>query len=480
MADNAKAKKSQWVHLLIMFVLMCSGWFLPAGETLTEYGVRITMIFVGAIWGWIFAGLIIPSLVSMLFLVLAGMGTAKEVVGSGFGAEIILLIIFFSIFTQWLEDIGLTKTMANWLLSRKILKGRPYVFVFMLFLVTLICGFFVGIYATIFLMWGICYSMFEDMGFAKKSREASFILIGVAYVSIMGMTIKPWSPWSLVGVNGLRSVTGEGVVFLPYSTFMVVISLLSILLFMLFAKLFCRIDLSVLKTKDYTGLAKEIHVTKQQKLGAALLAFLLIALYIPSVLPDGLIKTMLSAQSSTGVIMLVLVILCVVHFDGKPALDFSGLAKKSIPWNMVLLLTAVGPLGTALMSNDAGFTKAIMSALKPILAGQSPMVMYLFTILLACVLTQFMNNTILLVVMAPMLCTIAGMVGANPVLVAAFLIFGLTAALCTPGASSRAGLVFGNTEWIDVKQAYIQAILSVVAVILVLAVVGIPMGSALF
>lgn len=91
-----------------------------------------------------------------------------------------------------------------------------------------------------------------------------------------------------------------------------------------------------------------------------------------------------------------------------------------------------------------------------------------------------MNNTILLVVLTPMLCTIAGMIGANPVLITAILIFGLTAALATPGASSRAGLVFGNTEWIDVKQAYIQAILSVVAVILVLGIVGSPMGSVLF
>lgn len=67
MAEKAKAKKSQWIHLVIMFVLMCSGWFLPSGETLTEYGVRITMIFVGAIWGWIFAGLIVPNLVRKSF-----------------------------------------------------------------------------------------------------------------------------------------------------------------------------------------------------------------------------------------------------------------------------------------------------------------------------------------------------------------------------------------------------------------------------
>ncbi|MFR6291282.1 MAG: hypothetical protein ACLUKQ_07485 [Peptococcaceae bacterium] len=102
------------------------------------------------------------------------------------------------------------------------------------------------------------------------------------------------------------------------------------------------------------------------------------------------------------------------------------------------------------------------------------------TIVVACVLTQFMNNTILLVVMTPMLCTISGMVGANPILIAAILIFGLTAALATPGASSRAGLIFGNTEWIDIKQAYVQALLSVIAVAVVLIAVGIPLGSILF
>ena len=284
----------------------------------------------------------------------------------------------------------------------------------------------------------------------------------------------------MVGVNGLRSVTGEGVIFLPYSCFMVVISLASTLLFMLFAKLILRLDMSVMKDKDFTGLAKEIQVMKQQKLGAVMLILLLVALYIPSVLPDGPIKTMLSAQGATGLCIIMLLVLSFVYFDGKPAIDFVELAKKSIPWNMVCLLTAVGPLGDALMSSDTGFTKAIMATLKPIMAGQSPTMFYIFTIILACVLTQFMNNTILLVVMTPMFCAIAGMVGANPILVASILIFGLTAALCTPGASSRAGLVFGNTEWIDVKQAYIQAVLSVVAVILVLAVIGIPLGSVLF
>ncbi|MDO4280819.1 MAG: SLC13 family permease [Peptococcaceae bacterium] len=478
MAEKA-ASKVKWIHLLVMFALMCSGWFLPSGQILTEYGVRVTMIFVGAIWGWIFVGLIEPSLSVLIFLVLAGMGTAKDVVGQGFGAEIILLVVFFSIFTQWLEEIGLTSSMAKWLLSRKMLVGKPYLFIFMLLLVTFLCGFFVGIYATIFLMWGICYRIFNDIGYEKRSKETTFILMGVAYVSIMGMTVKPWSAWSLLGVKGLVTATGLNVTFLTYSTFMVAISLVSVLLFMLAGKFIVRIDVSKLKNSDYTSMGKDIHLTGEQKLGAVLLIVLLVALYIPTVLPDGLLKTILSAQGATGVVIIFTIALSIIHFNGKPTMDFVALASKSIPWNMILLLTAVGPLGTALMSNESGFTKMILSVLKPILAGQSPIVLYVFTIILACVLTQFMNNTILLVVLTPMLCTIAKVVGANPILIAAILIFGLTAALATPGASSRAGLVFGNSEWIDIKQAYVQAILSVVAVIIALIVVGIPLGSAL-
>lgn len=480
MGGKAKSQTVFWIHSLIMVLLMCSGWFLPEGEIITEYGIRIAMIFLGSVWGWIFVGLVWPSLLSMLFLVLAGMGTAKEVVGQGFGSEIILLVIFFSIFTKWLEDIGLTNTMAKWLLSRKFLVGKPYVFIFMLFLVTFICGFFVGIYATIFLMWGICYRLLVSLGYEKRSKETTFILLGVAYMSIMGMTVKPWSPWSLMGVKGLVTATGINVEFLPYSSFMILISLVSTLLFMLFGKFIVRIDVSKLKNANQTALAKDIQVTKEQKLGSVLLAFLLVALYIPTVLPDGLLKTILQAQSSTGVAILLIIILCVVRFDGKPALNFAEVAKESVPWSMICLLAAVGPLGTALMSNDAGITKAILASLKPILAGQSPMILYILTIIVACILTQFMNNTILLVVMTPMLCTISGMVGANPVLIAAILIFGLTAALATPGASSRAGLVFGNSEWIDLKQAYVQAVLSVVAVALALMIVGIPVGMFLF
>ena len=147
---------------------------------------------------------------------------------------------------------------------------------------------------------------------------------------------------------------------------------------------------------------------------------------------------------------------------------------------MICLLACVGPLGSALMSEDAQITKAILSLLKPILAGQTPLAMYALITIICLVLTQFMNNTVLLVALTPILCKIAGLVGANPFIITAILVFALSAALATPGASSRAGLVFGNEEWIATKDAYFQNILSVVCVLIAMLAVGLPLGMLLF
>lgn len=54
MGGKTKSQTVFWIHSLIMVLLMCSGWFLPEGEIITEYGVRIAMIFLGCVWGWIF------------------------------------------------------------------------------------------------------------------------------------------------------------------------------------------------------------------------------------------------------------------------------------------------------------------------------------------------------------------------------------------------------------------------------------------
>lgn len=475
MSEDKKNGAMHWLHPLIMALLMVSGWFLPTFSTVTEFGVKVLGIFVGMMYGWIFIDLIWTSLLGMIMLSLCGLGTAVAVFGSGFGSEIVLLVIFFSVFTTWLEDIGLINTVTQWLLTRKVLKGRPYLFIFMIFLVTFICGAFVGIYATIFLMWGICYKLLLTLGYEKQGKMGAFLLIGVAYTSIMGMCVKPWTPWSMMGIRGLTTATGLNVDFLPYSSWMIVISIVSILLFLLVGKFIVRIDCDKMKNIDFAALGGTIDFNKQQKLAAFMLVAIILALYLPSALSKDLwIYAVLNQLGAVGVIGCVTIVLCMVSSNGKPILEFASVAAKAIPWSMVCLLASVGPIGTALMHADAGITKMVLSVMRPIFAGQSPMMIYILVSVICCVLTQFLNNTVLLVALTPLMCQLAQSLGANPVIVAVLMIFALSSALATPGASSRAGLVFGNTEC--TKEAYFQGILTVLCVLIALLFVGVPLG----
>lgn len=285
----------------------------------------------------------------------------------------------------------------------------------------------------------------------------------------------------MIGTSALTKATGLEFEFLPYSAFMLAVSFASIVLFMLAGKFLLRIDTSRMKDADFTKLSGNLQYTTEQKIGTALLLFILLALYLPSVLSkESTLYMILNNLGAVGVVGIATVLLLVIPINGQPLMDFQKTASAGIQWNMICLLACVGPLGSALMSENANITKSILVALQPILAGQSPMTMYIFLIVICLVLTQFMNNTVLLVVLTPMLCKLAGLVNANPFIITAILVFALSAALATPGASSRAGLIFGNTEWIATKDAYLQGILSVVSVMLALLIVGLPLGILLF
>ena len=310
---------------------------------------------------------------------------------------------------------------------------------------------------------------------------SAFLLIGIAYVSILGMCVKPWTPWSMMGLKGLTTATGLSVEFLPYSGLMIAISLTSILLFIVAGKFIVRIDASKLKNVDFTALGENINYNLQQKFATVLLLLIVLALYLPSTLSKELwIYAVLNKLGAVGVIACIIIVLCFVRFQGEPVMNFGKVAAKAIPWPMVCLLASVGPMGTALMHSEAGITKMVLGLMKPIFAGQSPLMIYILVCIICCVLTQFMNNTVLLVAMTPLMCQLAQAFGANPVIVAVLMIFALSSALATPGASSRAGLVFGNTEWISTGQAYFQGVISVFCVLISLLVVGVPLGIVLF
>ena len=81
--------------------------------------------------------------------------------------------------------------------------------------------------------------------------------------------------------------------------------------------------------------------------------------------------------------------------------------------------------------------------------------------------------------LSPVACKIAVLIGANPTLIAIGLLFALSTAMSTPGASSRSGIVFGNTGWISRGEAFKSGLYVLAVTLIALIVVGIPLGMVM-
>ncbi len=98
----------------------------------------------------------------------------------------------------------------------------------------------------------------------------------------------------------------------------------------------------------------------------------------------------------------------------------------------------------------------------------------------ALVTTNVANNTVVGVVMIPIIYGFSEMNGANLVAVTVAVIFMLHYAIVTPAASIYAAALHGNTEWVDTKDIVYYTSIVLVFMYVLYIVVGIPLANVLF
>ena len=58
-------------------------------------------------------------------------------------------------------------------------------------------------------------------------------------------------------------------------------------------------------------------------------------------------------------------LLCVLHVEGKPLMNFNEAVAKGVPWGAVFMVAATSVLGSALTHEEAGITAVVSGALSP-------------------------------------------------------------------------------------------------------------------
>lgn len=474
--------KSHYLKCLVMLALMLGiGMLPPLGGDITPLGMQVLGIFVGLLFGWTCLDFFGVSVVALLALGLTDYTTVMQSFGAGFGSSLTLQIMFLLIIVGYLEESGLPNLITGWFLTRKILRGRPYLLfaaIFTCSAILMALGLSLG---AVFLLWVIMYGIFELLGYQKGDRLVSYLLFGVVVLGVIGNSIPSFQIFPVLVINILEQTLAITVSPGKWMAWNTLFFLVYLFLYLFFGKYILKLDVSkFVDQDDLFNQFKDKKATAKQKTAAIFIGIFIVILLLPTLLPKTWFLTgFLSKFGLVGAAVVLIAGTACLRIAGEPVTNWDDNARRGIQWGLIAMFAATTPISSALESDATGIISTLVSVLTPLVSGLSPYVFYLFVFLIFFVLTQFAHNLVLAAVLTPSLLQFSVLLGANPV----FLIAGICAtaqmAYLTPGASSPAAVFHGNTQWISVKHAYLfgafGALLGLVAILICT-----PIGHLLF
>jgi len=258
--------------------------------------------------------------------------------------------------------------------------------------------------------------------------------------------------------------------------------LIILVLYMLTARYVLRIDVGMFQLPDSVIAELETQkATKQQKIGGIVLVVYIILLFASAIWATLPGLKLVAAWGIAGVSLLALVVLNFIVVDGKPVIRIEQVFTKHTPWTLLLLLVVTFPLADAMKSADSGIMATITTTVMPMVSSLGLIPFMLVSVIALGALTQVTHNIVLMAMFLPLLCPIAGQLGGPSMeVVMWFMLYQvLNVAYCTPAASMPAVLVHGHERMIK-KWAYTLPVIHLVYTIVILFVVGIPLGKIMF
>lgn len=478
-----KKTMSYWIHTVICIGLMVGIGFLPPiGGAITPFGMKVLGIFVGTFYGWIFLEFIWPSLLGLVLLGLTDYSTIGAAFTEGLKNDSTVNILIMFVFAAYLEHSGALTWLTYWIVSRKVLVGKPWTFT-MVFICSIIpISIFVNVYAGIILLWAMFASLCTTVGYTKKDLYVTYVCGGIAQIGGIVSIAFPFQPFSQLIFNLAGPTVGiTELPFMQWSLMGIATIIIYPIIYFLLGKFILRVDASKLtKMEDQFAQYRNIKMNADQKFGMFLLALFVILLILPSFL-SGNAKVFFSNFGIQGgaIACLVLAFLWQIY-RGTKLYTFGNMVRDGVSWDLIILFIVTFPLCTALESEDAGVVSTVISSIMPIVNAVSPIVFLILVCVFFCLCTQVAHNLVLIIALTPSLAKICVGVGIDPIM------FGIVFCLCmltscsTPAASANTAMVFGHTEWVERNYAFKVGVGNLIVWLLTAVCIMIPLGMLIF
>lgn len=510
MSSTKKLPLSTIIHTAVGIALMCLGHVLPCPSltvpvsdalvaagfpvtdgqaviTITRMGMINTMIFLGVVYLWTFVDTLWPCFLGVIMLSFSGFTTAPKVLSAFLGNPMVVMIFFTLCFATALIKSNVSSWLAQWILRRDFIIGRPWVFTAVILLSSYFLAFFEQT-AICFLIWPVLYRIFDQVGFRRGDRYVSAMLVYIIIMALLSFASDPFKTgafallgniWSLGAAN-----PGMNVPALPaasYFCFALTISLLSIGALLLAMRFIFRVDVSPLLKLDPDMLRRDPLPPMTGNQIGVLVAFALFALWIllPGIIgKDNVVGAFLSRNSVLAPLV-ALFLVGFVSLRGRPIADISETATV-YPWRIFLLIAVAMLLGDAMTGKGTNVAIFMEYVLRDALEGFGYVPLCIAVILLGIIFTNFCNSVVLGLVLTPVLLAMCNAFGMNPGPLLACFIFAVLIAACTPAASPFAAILFGNTRWLSPREIFTYSLSASIIIAGIVIVAGIPLAMLIF
>lgn len=474
----------RWYELkVVMFFLILFGFGrLPAIPPLTPLGMDVIGVFLGLIFAWITIGLLWPSIIGLLALVVLDTMDVKTAFALGWGSDTILLILFMTVLAAIIEQMGVSTFIATWFVTRKCVVGKPWLFIFIFLFSAMILSAITSTVPAILICWSILYSICKQLNYKVHDPFTSFMIVGIVAAASYGLALFPIKSIGGTIFGVLESISGLRVDMLSYVMFTLPTGTLCIGLFVFFGKTMLKLNVSKLACNTENLFDKDVLIlNKQQKIVVIFILLLVILLLIPSIFPKQLILTqVLDNIRASGTAMLLVAIMCSIKIDGKNFIDFRSVVAEGMQWDVIFLVSVVMPLSNVITSEKTGISAFFVKILSPVLSDKNSVVFFVIVVFSTVVLSNIILQSIAGAVLLPVFYSFSISLGIAPLALTTLLVFSCHFGLLSPASSPMAALMHGNTEWISSTDIYKYGVLSIISSTIICCIFGIPYVQFLF
>lgn len=476
MVDSKKIIKG-----VVMLTIMIGVGMIPAPEPMTQLGMKFFGVFLGMIFGWIFIEIGSVSIIGLVVSILIGCADAATTLAGTFGTQMTMMILAILFLVAYAQEQKLGDLVADWMMHRKVISGKPYLFFFIYLLACFLVSLVSNAVAAMYIMLAIFQTINEKAGFKRNSKESCLFILGILISTLLAETALPVKGTAAMYIGFYSNLTGTTLNGFLYTFAMVPFCFAVIVVYTVICKWVFRPQFrQLVEAVDLLSQKPALRMTKDQKHSIVVIVIFMFCLMLPGIsLPFGF-WSVIQGLGTGGMSLLCIGVLYFLSIGGKPIFNLATLSKN-FSWDVLFMVCSISFVTSQLTATGTGVQELLQVTIYPFFEGLGEVMLVIVLIVVTVVLTNLINN---FVAGSLMISFAAILLPAFPSLTLDGMFMILTIASMTayalPSACPNTAIAFGLKDYVSFKSMIFYGVLVTTILTVFLCIVVWPFVNLIF